>query len=87
MSRASAPTTLLPQRRPCGLRICKATLRYYTTRNVIPALAHGIWGLFAETGVQIEEFSRASHAAQTQALVKAGYGLALIREGMLLDSE
>jgi len=43
--------------------------------------------LLAEAGVQIEEFSRASHPAEMQALVKAGYGLALIREGSLLDAE
>lgn len=43
--------------------------------------------LLAAAGVQIEEFSRASHPAEMQALVKAGYGMALIREGSLLDSE
>jgi len=37
--------------------------------------------------VQIEEFSRASHPIEIQALVKSGYGLALIREGTVLDAE
>jgi DNA-binding transcriptional LysR family regulator len=43
--------------------------------------------LLAEAGVQIGEFSRVSHPAEAQALVKAGYGLALIREGTILDTE
>jgi DNA-binding transcriptional LysR family regulator len=43
--------------------------------------------LLARAGVQIEEFSRASHPAEMQALVKAGCGLALICEGTPLDTE
>jgi DNA-binding transcriptional LysR family regulator len=39
-----------------------------------------------EGGVQIEEFARASHPTEMQTLVKAGYGLALIREGTVLDA-
>jgi DNA-binding transcriptional LysR family regulator len=39
-----------------------------------------------EGGVQIDEFARASHPTEMQALVKAGYGLALIREGTALDA-
>jgi len=39
-----------------------------------------------EGGVQIEEFALASHPTEMQALVKAGYGLALIREGTALDA-
>ncbi len=36
-------------------------------------------------GVQVGEFSRASHPIEMQTLVKAGYGLALIRDGTVLD--
>ena len=39
-----------------------------------------------EGGVQIEKFARASHPTEMQTLVKAGYGLALIREGTVLDA-
>ncbi|MGD0904327.1 MAG: LysR family transcriptional regulator [Terracidiphilus sp.] len=39
-----------------------------------------------EGGIHIEEFARASHPTEMQTLVKAGYGLALIREGIVLDA-
>ena len=38
-----------------------------------------------EGGIQIQRFTRASHPTEMQTLVKAGYGLALIREGTVLD--
>jgi DNA-binding transcriptional LysR family regulator len=38
-------------------------------------------------GVRIEDDSRASHPIEMQTLVKDGYGLALVREGTVLDSE
>jgi DNA-binding transcriptional LysR family regulator len=38
-------------------------------------------------GVQVEEYSRASHPTEMQMLVKAGYGFALVREGSDLDSD
>jgi hypothetical protein len=38
-----------------------------------------------EAGVTIEEYSRASHPSEMQALVKEGHGLALIREETSLD--
>lgn len=40
-----------------------------------------------DAGVRIEDYSRASHPIEMQALVKDGYGLALVREGTVLDSE
>ncbi|MGO8785998.1 MAG: LysR family transcriptional regulator [Terriglobia bacterium] len=40
-----------------------------------------------EAGIQIDEFSRASHPTELQSLVKAGYGLALISEGTALEAE
>jgi len=42
---------------------------------------------FTEAGVQIEECSLVSHPSEMQMLVKDGYGIALIRDGMLLDDE
>jgi DNA-binding transcriptional LysR family regulator len=41
--------------------------------------------LLADAGITLEEYSCASHPSETQTLVKEGYGLALIREGTLLD--
>jgi DNA-binding transcriptional LysR family regulator len=43
--------------------------------------------LLAEAGIQINKFSRASHPTELQSLVRAGYGLALIREGTVLEAE
>jgi DNA-binding transcriptional LysR family regulator len=43
--------------------------------------------LLGDVGVEIEEYSRASHPTEMQAQVKGGYGLALIREGTVLDNE
>ena len=43
--------------------------------------------LLGEAGVQIDEFSRASHPTELQSLVKAGYGLALISEATALEAE
>ncbi len=43
--------------------------------------------LLAETGLKIDEYSRASHPTEIQELVKQGYGFALIREGTVLDTE
>lgn len=43
--------------------------------------------LLGEVGIQIDEFSRASHPAELQSLVKGGYGLALICEGTVLEAE
>lgn len=40
--------------------------------------------LLEEAGVQLKEFSRASHPVEMQTIVKAGYGLALLREGTVL---
>ena len=43
--------------------------------------------LLGEVGVEIDEFSRVSHPAELQSLVKAGYGLGLIAEGTALDAD
>lgn len=43
--------------------------------------------LLGERGVRIAGYSRASHPLEMQSLIKEGYGFALIREGMSVDSE
>jgi len=43
--------------------------------------------LLRHAGVQIEEYSCASHPSEMQTLVKGGHGFALIREGTNLDEE
>jgi len=43
--------------------------------------------LLRDAGVQIEEYSCASHPSEMQTLVKGGHGFALIREGTNLDEE
>lgn len=43
--------------------------------------------MLGDTGVDIEEYSRASHPTEMQTLVKEGYGFALLREGTALDSD
>lgn len=40
-----------------------------------------------EAGVHLDEYSRVSHPTEMQALVKDGYGFALICEGITLDAE
>jgi hypothetical protein len=39
----------------------------------------------SEVGIEIEEYSRASHPSELQMLVKEGHGFTLIREGTALD--
>ena len=41
--------------------------------------------LLGDAGVTLEDYSCASHPSEMQTLVKEGHGLALIREGTLLD--
>jgi DNA-binding transcriptional LysR family regulator len=41
----------------------------------------------SEAGAQVDDFAQASHPAELQDLVKDGYGIALIREGMELDPD
>ena len=38
-----------------------------------------------DTGIRVEEYSRASHPSEIQMLIKEGHGFALLREGTLLD--
>lgn len=52
-----------------------------------PAAHVRLLELLGDAGVEIGKFSCASHPAEMQALVKEGYGFALIREGTPLDKE
>jgi DNA-binding transcriptional LysR family regulator len=50
--------------------------------------AHGrLLEWLSSAGVQIREYSRVSHPSEMQALVREGFGVALIREGMALDDQ
>jgi len=69
--------------RPADLQSNLAVL-YHPQRH--PEAHAQLMEWLGEAGVQIEEFARASHPTEMQALVKAGYGLALIREGTVLDA-
>ena len=42
--------------------------------------------LLEDVGVKVENYSRASHPMEMQTLVRDGYGFALVREGIVLDS-
>jgi DNA-binding transcriptional LysR family regulator len=43
--------------------------------------------LFADAGIEIREYSRATHPSEVQTLVKDGFGIALIGEGLSLDEQ
>jgi DNA-binding transcriptional LysR family regulator len=43
--------------------------------------------LLSDAGISVEEYSHASHPSEMRTLVKEGYGLALIREGTLLEED
>jgi DNA-binding transcriptional LysR family regulator len=43
--------------------------------------------LLATVGLEIREYSRASHPSEMQVLVREGFGVALVREGVVLDDE
>jgi DNA-binding transcriptional LysR family regulator len=82
--RADDPLASKASIQPADLQL-RNTILYHPQRN--PQAHARLLELLAEVGVQIEEYSRASHPSEMQSLVKKGYGLALIREGTGLDSE
>jgi len=43
--------------------------------------------LLEDAGIELDDYSRASHPVEMQTLVKDGYGLALVRDGTVADSE
>ena len=58
------------------------TILYHPQRH--PAAHAKLIELLGDGGVELEEYSRASHPNEMQTLVKDGYGLALIRQGTTL---
>jgi DNA-binding transcriptional LysR family regulator len=61
------------------------TIIYHPERH--PEAHVRLLELLGDAGVTLEEYSCASHPSEMQTLVKEGHGLALIREGTLLDEE
>lgn len=61
------------------------TVLYHPQRH--PDAHKRLLELLADAGVQIEEYSWASHPSEMQMLVKGGHGFALMREGTALDEE
>lgn len=59
------------------------TILYHPDRH--PEAHHRLMEMLREEGLEIEEYSSASHPNEIQVLVKEGYGIALIREGTTLD--
>jgi DNA-binding transcriptional LysR family regulator len=57
---------------------------YHPERH--PGAHQRLLELLRGVGIQIGAYSRASHPLEMQSLVKDGYGFALVREGVLLDS-
>ncbi|HEX4651413.1 MAG TPA: LysR family transcriptional regulator [Granulicella sp.] len=63
----------------------KLTILYHPQRH--PGAHVRLMELLADAGVELEGYSRASHPSEMQTLVKDGYGLALIRQGTVLENE
>src|SRR5260370_25389492 len=61
------------------------TILYHPQRH--PRAHERLLELLAETGLKIDEYSRASHPTEIQELAKQGYGFPLIRGGTVLDTE
>jgi DNA-binding transcriptional LysR family regulator len=61
------------------------TILYHPQHH--PAAHAKLLEMLGAAGVQIEEFSRASHPTEMQTLVKGGHGVALLREGTILERE
>jgi DNA-binding transcriptional LysR family regulator len=63
----------------------KLTILYHPQHH--PAAHAKLLEMLGTAGVQIEEFSRASHPTDMQMLVKGHQGVALLREGTILESD
>ena len=61
------------------------TILYHPQRH--PTAHARLLELLGDAGVELKGYSRASHPSEMQTLVKDGYGLALIRQGTVLDNE
>ena len=63
----------------------KLTILYHPQHH--PAAHARLLEMLGEAGLRINEFSRASHPTEMQTLVKGGHGVALLREGTILESD
>lgn len=70
--------------RPADL-VSNLTVLYHPQRH--PDAHERLLELLSDVGIAVAEFSRASHPSEVQMLVKEGHGLALVREGSVLDTE
>jgi DNA-binding transcriptional LysR family regulator len=61
------------------------SILYHPKRD--PAAHARLLELLHAAGVQVEQYSRASHPSEMQVLVREGFGVALIREGTPLDEQ
>jgi DNA-binding transcriptional LysR family regulator len=61
----------------------KLTVLYHSHRH--PDAHEKQLEQLSEVGIEVEEYSRASHPSELQMLVKEGHGFTLIREGTALD--
>lgn len=82
--RRDHPLAAKPTFRPTDLQ-GNLTILLHPERH--PDAHERLLELLAEAGIAIQEYSRATNPFEVQALVKDGYGFALVREGMSLDSE
>jgi DNA-binding transcriptional LysR family regulator len=80
--RTDHPLSAKAALRPADLQ---GNLRIFYHPQHHPEAHSRLLELLAETGVQVDEFSSATHPTEMQRLVRDGYGLTLIREGTPLD--
>jgi DNA-binding transcriptional LysR family regulator len=63
----------------------RLTIFYHPQHH--PAAHRKLLEMLGTEGVHVEDFSRASHPTAMQRMVKGGYGVALLQEGTILESE
>ena len=61
------------------------TILYHPQRH--PAAHARLLEMLGEVGITLADFSRASHPSEIQSLVKEGHGVALVRDGTLLEED
>jgi DNA-binding transcriptional LysR family regulator len=62
-------------------------LRVFHHPQKHPDAHHRLLDWLGAAGIRIHEYSKASHPSEMQSLVRDGFGVALVREGMLLDDQ
>jgi len=82
--RRDNPLATKPALEPADLQENLGVL-YHPTRH--PDAHARLLELLSDIGIEIEEYSHASHPSEMQALVKDGHGFTLIRKGTVLDEE